>query len=443
MNKILLIIKREYLTRVRKKSFIVMTILGPLFMGALMAAVIYMAIAGSETISVVKVIDETPQQIFAAKLKSNRGVIYEIEKINIDSARKRFNAEQTYGILYIPASVINSPNTFMLYTEKKASITVVSNIEKDLQALFEDYKMRGAGIDPAVLSQIKTDVTIRQQSIEGEEESNAGATAVIGFVGGLLIYMFTFIYGAQVMRGVMEEKQSRIVEVIMSSVKPFQLMMGKIIGIALVALTQFLMWVVLTVIITIGITTYIAGANPDIRNQIEKVQQDRMMLDSQTKAQVDNFKNENIDISKMIGSFNVTKILLMFVFYFIGGYLMYAALFAAIGAAVDSETDVQQFMVPITVPLIFAYIASTVVMQNPESSMGFWFSIIPFTSPIVMMVRMPFDPPVFDVVLSMALLVVGFIATTWLAAKIYRTGILMYGKKVTYKELAKWITYKG
>ena len=420
-----------------------MTILGPLFMGALMTAVIYMAIAGSETISVVKVIDETPQQIFAAKLKSNRGVIYEIEKINIDSARKRFDAELTYGILYIPASVINSPNTFMLYTEKKASITVVSNIEKDLQALFEEYKMRGAGIDPAVLSQIKTDVTVRQQSIEGEEESNAGATAVIGFVGGLLIYMFTFIYGAQVMRGVMEEKQSRIVEVIMSSVKPFQLMMGKIIGIALVALTQFLMWVVLTAVITIGITTYIAGTKPDIRNQIEKVQQDRMMLDSQAKAQMDNFKNENIDISKMMGSFNVTKILLMFVFYFIGGYLMYAALFAAIGAAVDSETDVQQFMVPITVPLIFAYIASTVVMQNPESSMGFWFSIIPFTSPIVMMVRMPFDPPVFDVVLSMALLVAGFIATTWLAAKIYRTGILMYGKKVTYKELAKWITYKG
>ncbi|MEO8146805.1 MAG: ABC transporter permease [Bacteroidia bacterium] len=443
MNKILLIIKREYLTRVRKKSFIVMTLLGPLLMGGVFAAIAFIAVQGGDTVSVVKVIDETEGKIFADKLKSTKSVIYETDNSNIDSARAHFNADETYGILYIPNTVINSPNTFILYTEKKANISVVSNIEKDLQTLFEDFKMRGAGIDPKVLAATKTDISIRQTSIQGHEESNAGASAAIGFAGGLLIYIFTFIYGAQVMRGVMEEKQSRIVEVIMSSVKPFQLMMGKIIGIAMVALTQFIMWIILTAVITVGVTAFIAKTSPQMKAKVEQIKSNDMMMDEQSKQTADSFQDENFDINKLMGSFNIPKMIFMFIFYFIGGYLLYSALFAAIGAAVDSETDVQQFMIPITIPLVFAYIAATVVMQNPDSPMGFWFSIIPFTSPIVMMVRMPFDPPIFDIVLSMVLLVLGFIGTTWLAGKIYRTGILMYGKKVNYKELAKWITYKG
>lgn len=442
MNKILLIIKREYLTRVRKKSFIVMTILGPILMGAVIAAITFLAMQGGDTISVIKVIDETEGQVFAGKMQSTKTVIYTTDNSPIDTARANFDGEQTYGILYIPKTVFTTPNSFTIYTEKKANLSVVSSIEKDLQTLFEDYKMRGAGIDPVVLANTKVDITIRQKSISGNQESNAGASAAIGFGAGLLIYMFTFIYGAQVMRGVMEEKSSRIVEVIMSSVKPFQLMMGKIIGIAMVALTQLAMWIILTFIITTSLTTIVGMFSSEAKIKMEQVQSNRMMMDEKSKQEMENFQEDNLDIGAMFANYNIPKILLMFLFYFIGGYLLYSALFAAVGAAVDSETDVQQFMLPITIPLIFAYIAATFVMQNPDSPMGFWFSIIPFTSPIVMMVRMPFDPPVFDIVLSMVMLIAGFIGTTWLAGKIYRIGILMYGKKVSYKELAKWISYK-
>lgn len=442
MNKILLIIKREYLTRVRKKSFIIMTLLGPLLMGGVFAAIAYMAIKGGDTTSVIKVIDETEGQIFSSQLKSSKTIIYALDKSNVDSARANFKGDETYGILYIPKTVINAPDSFRIYTEKKASMSVVNDVEKDLKTILENYRMHNAGIDPKVLDSTKVDITIRQQSITGHEESNAGMAAMIGFAGGLLMYMFTFLYGVQVMRGVMEEKQSRIVEVIMSSVKPFQLMMGKIIGIALVAFTQFTMWIVLTMIITSSISVFLSKENPELKTKMEQMQSQRNPA-QQLNEQSDNAAMKKIDISALLGGLNIPKMIAMFLFYFIGGYLLYSALFAAIGAAVDSETDVQQFMIPITIPLVFAYIAATVVMQNPDSPMGFWFSIIPFTSPIVMMVRMPFDPPLFDVILSMVLLVLGFIGTTWLAGKIYRTGILMYGKKVSYKELAKWIRYKG
>jgi len=431
------------MTRVRKKSFIVMTLLGPILMGGVIAAITFMAMQGGDTVSVIKVIDETEGQIFAGKMKSSKTIIYTTENASLDSARAHFDSDQTYGILYIPKTVFTAPNSFAIFTEKKANLSVVSSIEKDIQALFEDYKMRGAGIDPVVLAATKVDVNIKQKSISGNQESNAGASAAIGFGAGLLIYMFTFIYGAQVMRGVMEEKSSRIVEVIMSSVKPFQLMMGKILGIAMVALTQLAMWIILTVIVTYSITYIVAMVSPEASTKMEQIQSNRMMMDEKAKAEMENFENDNLDVSAMFANYNIPKMLFMFLFYFIGGYLLYSALFAAVGAAVDSETDVQQFMLPITIPLIFAYIASTVVMQNPDSPIGFWFSIIPFTSPIVMMVRMPFDPPMFDIVLSMLMLIAGFIGTTWLAGKIYRIGILMYGKKVSYKELAKWISYKG
>jgi ABC-2 type transport system permease protein len=254
--------------------------------------------------------------------------------------------------------------------------------------------------------------------------------------------MFIFMYGVQVLRGVIEEKSNRIIEVIISSVKPFQLMMGKIIGIALVGLTQFILWVVLTLSITAAAQTFILKDKYSSEEVLKEVNMStQLMQQTQNTTNIRNVdSNEILDILKQI---NYTLILLVFLFYFMGGYLLYGAMFAAIGAAVDNEADTQQFMLPITIPLVFAFIVAQMAMQNPEGPMAFWFSIVPFTAPVVMMVRVAYSVPVWELVLSMILLTITFILTTWLAARIYRVGILMYGKKPTYKEMWKWIFYKG
>jgi len=446
MNKILLIIGREYLTRVRKKSFIIMTILGPLLMGGLIGGAAYLAISQGDTTEQVLVIDETKGKIFEPKLlsQSDAKLIFVPGKGPIETARKDMDKEKFYGILYIPQDAMQKPESFVLYSDNKVNISVVSALEDKLQHEFETYNLQNAGIDPQLLKTIESkNVSITPKNNSNDsEQANAGITAVVGFAGGLLIYMFIFVYGAQVMRGVMEEKTSRIVEVIMSSVKPFQLMMGKIIGISLVALTQFLLWIILTMVVSSAVTGFIASNNKPAYEKMQQMRSSQMSnMTEEQKVQVEK-QMDVFDLKKTLDNYNITKIIFSFIFYFIGGYLLYAALFAAIGAAVDSETDTQQFMLPITLPLIFAYVAATVVMQNPDSSLGYWASIIPFTSPIVMMVRMPYDPPMIDIILSMSLLVLGFLGTTWFAAKIYRVGILMYGKKVTYKELAKWLRYR-
>jgi ABC-2 type transport system permease protein len=256
--------------------------------------------------------------------------------------------------------------------------------------------------------------------------------------------MFIVIFGSQVMRGVLEEKTNRIVEVIVSSVKPFQLMTGKIIGVAMVGLTQIFLWVILTFgIYTVFTSLYADTLN--LRNQQEMlIKQNTMsgIMDSSQQQAITDQINPQVDkIFSIIESINFGAIIGSFLFFFLGGYLLYSALFAAIGSAVDNETDTHQFMMPITIPLILAIIAAQFVVMNPDSSLLFWLSIIPFTSPVIMMIRIPFGVPTLDLVLSMIFLVVGFLATTWVAAKIYRTGILMYGKKINYKELWKWIRY--
>ena len=244
------------------------------------------------------------------------------------------------------------------------------------------------------------------------------------------------------MRGVMEEKTSRIVEIILSSVKPFQLMMGKIIGVALVGLTQFILWVVLTGTIT-GIlsSTVLKGVEMNQVQHKEEIIKIGANLDTSQMGKIeDNPLFDNLDAIKKI---NFTQILFCFLFYFLGSYLLYSAMFAAVGSAVDSEADTQQFMMPITIPLVLGVFVSTYVVSNPDSNIGFWFSMIPFTSPIVMMARLPFGVPPWEIALSMTILVVSFVFMTWFAGRIYRTGILMYGKKVTWRELGKWLFYKG
>ena len=296
-----------------------------------------------------------------------------------------------------------------------------------------------AGIDPKLIRESKANVnilTIRLDEDGSESKSYTEIQVAIGIFTSILIYFFIFLFGAQVMRGVIEEKTSRIIEVIVSSVKPFQLMMGKITGIALVGLTQFLLWVVLT-----GIIYLVFGAvfGADTLSQPSGIQQTLMQqgiaVDQNASRQMIN------QVTEVIGSINFGTIIPTFIFYFLGGYLLYAALFAAIGSAVDNEADTQQFMLPVSAPLILGIILSNFVVNNPDGPVAFWLSLIPLTSPIIMMVRIPFGVPIHELILSMTLLVAGFLFTTWLAAKIYRTGILMYGKKVSWKELWKWMRH--
>ncbi|MDO7744630.1 MAG: ABC transporter permease, partial [Pedobacter sp.] len=272
-----------------------------------------------------------------------------------------------------------------------------------------------------------------------EEDSSAGASTIIAYVAGILMFMFIMLYGIQVMRGVIEEKTSRIIEVMISSVKPFQLMMGKIIGIALVGLTQFILWIILTTAISTGVVkVFLPEKNKKEVSANAQVKDN----DKSIREAVDNGPIANVQ--KALANLDVTKIVSMFVFYFIGGYLFYSALYAAIGSAVDSETETQQFMFPVMMPLLLGYSLSlSVVTNDPYGSMAFWLSIIPFTSPIAMMVRLPYGVPEWQLALSIALLILGFIGTVWMASRIYRVGILMYGKKPSLKEMIKWFTYKN
>jgi ABC-2 type transport system permease protein len=281
-------------------------------------------------------------------------------------------------------------------------------------------------------SEIRLDIRTVKWSDDGKEKTGSAELATaIGFLATVMIYMFIFMYGAMVMRGVMEEKTSRIVEVLVSSVKPVELMMGKIIGIALVGLTQFFLWVIFSGGLFFAISLIFG---------LDKMPENGMMQGANPAMQ--QMPNSDVaEILKMLAAFNFGEILFYFVLYFLGGYLLYASLFAAVGSAVDNETDTQQFMLPITIPILFAFYAGMYSAQNPDGPLAFWCSIIPFTSPIVMMVRLPFDVPLWEKVLSLSLLVLTFIGTTRMAAKIYRTGILMYGKKVNYKELWKWLRY--
>jgi ABC-2 type transport system permease protein len=323
-----------------------------------------------------------------------------------------------------------------MFAQKKAGLSVISSIERQLNDQMRIKLLKDAGIDSETLDKIKPSLSVvsKELTIEGEKDSSSGAAMAVGFAAAILIYMSLFIYGIQVMRGIIEEKTSRIVEVIISSVKPFQLMMGKIIGIGCVGLTQFMLWIVLSASLMTVATTIL------FKDKVEQVTSE-MPMNKQVEAVSTN--GPGMDIVKAVQTVQWTYILPVFIVFFFGGYMLYSALFAAVGSAVESDTETQQFMLPITLPLLFTYIMSfSFIVNNPDSSLSFWLSIIPFTSPIAMMVRLPFGVPNWELALSIFLLIGGFIFTTWVASRIYRVGILMYGKKVSFKELGKWFMYK-
>ena len=420
MRKIWLIIKREYLVRVRKKAFIVMTIVGPLLMAALMIVPTYLA---NETQELRTIAIEEDGFEFTNQIEDTDFLHF--SKIPTEEAtllKNDFSESNYYALLYIEG------DHFTLYSNQQISLTVSKAIENQLEQIIEHQKLKAAGIDLTILSEAQSTVHITTKIITEDgstTNSKAEASMGIGFICGILIYMFIFMYGTMVMRGVIEEKTSRIVEVIISSVKPFQLMMGKILGVALVGLTQFALWILLTIAIASVAELMFMDAS-SMTTELNSTQQSILLS----------------ELSNLTGGINLMQIFVSFIFYFLAGYLMYSSLFAAVGSAVDAEADTQQFVLPITIPLILAFILIQPIMENPDGPLAFWMSIIPFTSPVIMMVRLPFGVATWELALSMGVLILSFVLTTYLAGKIYRTGILMYGKKTSYKELWKWLSYK-
>ena len=439
MSKIWLIIKREYLTRVKKKSFIIMTILGPLLMAAVIIAPVIIA-SWSDESKTVGIVDESG--FFSEAFKNSDKLSFKVLHLDINTAKAQREKLDCDIILFIPKPAYTYPQTIFLYSEKSIGLSNKAYIRNNINNDLRELRLRKAGVSPEVIETAKTSIGVRSITLSegGKEKERIGELEfALGMILGIMIYFFIFLFGTQVMRGVIEEKTSRIVEVIISSVKPFQLMMGKIIGIALVGLTQFSLWVLLTG----GIVYAAQGVFSDDIQQIKTHQlvQTGKVIDPSSSVQIDRNFDKTAEVFQAIMSINFGVIILSFLFYFLFGYLIYAALFASIGSAVDNDADTQQFVLPVTVPLIISIASLQFIANNPDGSASFWLSIIPLTSPVAMMVRIPFGVPWEEVALSMTLLVLGFLATTWFAGKIYRTGILMYGKKPTYKEIWKWLRY--
>ncbi len=454
MNKISVIIKREYITRVRKKSFIIMTILAPLLMAAIIILPTVLMMNQSGQFKKIAVIEDK-SDLFKGVIKNTKDVefVY-LDNVKLDDLKKTFDKAGYYGILYISPEIINTPNAVQLISRQQPPIGLLQYIQNSLKNEIERQKLQAYNINDLneIMKNIRTNVSIQTIKIDSSgqvKKTSTGISMALAYILGFLMYMLVFIFGAQVMRGVIEEKTSRVVEVIISSVRPVQLMMGKIIGIAMVGLTQFFIWVILTFgIVTVLKTTVMQKTNlTEITQSVPQNLMAPAAADSVTTAvQTSEVSPKFAEFSQMFDSAMNQPwglIIISFIFYFATGYLLYASVFAAIGSAVDNETETQQFMLPVTIPIILALMVAMGTMQNPESSLSFWCSLIPLTSPIVMMARLPFGVPYWQLALSMVLMIATFSFFVWMAAKVYRTGILMYGKKTSWKEMWKWLRYSG
>lgn len=442
MNKIWLIFQREFLNRVQKKSFLIATILIPMVFPAIIAVMVYVMMKqeGSAGIQTVEVYDQSGRFQFEKTSK------YEFVPVtgDFEKVKSEFNKSDHFALLYFPDIKLVEPQGIALYTRENPSIRKIEELESILENRIHDLKLEEFNIDRQTLQSLKTDVRLNNINLSesGEEkESNTGTLYILGFILGVLIYMFVLIYGMQIMLGVIEEKTSKIVEVLVSSVKPFQLMMGKILGIAAVGLLQFTIWVVLISTLS-SATLSLFGVDMPQQQAIEQISR-QMQESGQAGDELEAQNNKVLEIMQSVNEIPFGYIVFNFAFYFLGGYLLYGALFAAVGSAVDSQQEAQQFTFPITLPLIIAYFGLFMfILNDPHSPASFWFSIIPFTSPVAMVGRLGFNVPLWQLVLSQLLLIGGFIFTTWIAARIYRVGILMHGTKINYKVLAKWFMMK-
>jgi len=440
MNKTGLIIKHEYFRRVRKKSFIIMTFLMPVLMVALVTIPLWLANIKGDDVRRIAIIDRTEK--YGSLFENTDNYVFLEADKSLDEYR---NAERKdlFAILVISDDLLENPNAAMLYSEKQipselsriVNQVLIKQMESDKLASFEIPDLQQIIDDSRVQFQIQT----IKWSKDGTESSSSGTIAyIIGFISTIVIYMFIMMYGAMVMQGVSEEKTNRIVEIMVSSVNPFSLMMGKIVGIGLVGLTQIVLWSILMIaFIMIGSTGFLASGMSGGAD-MAAMQQGMAMSQQMNTAEL----QEGFEWIAQLQSFNFGEIIFFFVIFFVGGYLLYASLFAAIGSAINSPEDSQQFMAPIMIIMIFALYAGMYSADNPDGPLAFWCSIIPFTSPIVMLMRIPYEIPLWEKLLSVTLLFASSVSFVWLSAKIYRVGILMYGKKPQIKEMIKWITYK-
>ena len=444
MHKIWIIIQREYTSRVKNKRFLLVTFLVPLLMVGLIVGSAYFSFKGTEERKIA-VVD--PNGFFKDKLKNSKQLKFEFLN-DVDTSN--YQAKGYTDILLMPLFEGNKKADYILRSKKSMGFNLQETISNKINTAIEDQMLEKAGIQQSILDSIHQSAQIAELKAYEDEgkkskESNAALAMGIGYASGLLIYITMFIYGTMVLRGVMEEKTNRIAEVIVSSVKPFELMLGKIIGIGAVGLTQFLMWIIVVMTLT-GVGLSLLPA--DMQNQLQQLQSSGGQMGAAGMAQASESAKNIYAFQHVLSTTNWPLIIGLFLFYFLGGFLFYASLFAAVGSVVNEDPqDAQSLMFPITMPIIFSYIITNVVIQNPNTPMAFWASVIPFSSPMVMMARIsygvPSTVPYWELALSMLTLIGGFLLTTWLSAKIYRTGILMYGKKVTWKEMIKWAFSKS
>ena len=438
MNHLGLITKREFLNKVKNKSFILMTFLSPLIMVGVISLVVYLTQLNNDKIRIISVLDES--KLFSDEFVNTENTKYDIlEGIDLETAKALVQEAENYGLLYIPKgdSIDDIADKIKFYSEDSPSLIVMDKIEDKIEEKARNIKLKNSGLDPVVINKLRVKINTNLETFDGEKTSKIGSglKLIFGGAAGYLLFMFIIIYGNMIMRSVIEEKTSRIIEVIISSVKPIQLLLGKIFGTSLAGITQFLIWVILGGVL-LTVVSGIFGINV-AEAQLEQQQEVLNQVANNTDSQ-----NEINIILQEILNLPLANLIVMFIFFFIGGYLLYASLYAAIGAAVDNETDTQQFMLPIIMPLMLAiYVGFFTVIENPHGMVSQVFSYIPFTSPVVMLMRIPFGVPIWQQLLSLLLLFGTFFLTVMFAAKIYRVGILMYGKKPSYKELIKWLKY--
>ena len=434
MNHLPLIIKREYLAKVKNKSFILMTFLSPLILVGLLSLVAYLTSVNNEKVRTIAVLDESG--FLSETLVSTDQMIYEnLSDISLEAAKKLSNKNNSYGLLHVPDLAVEDVSSqIKFYSEESPSLSLISNLESKIEKRLGELKLKKLGVDLSKIKAAKTYIDINQENFEGVKTSKTGSflKLIFGGAAGYLLFMFIIIYGNLIMRSVIEEKTSRIIEVIISSVKPIKLMLGKIFGTSLAGITQFAIWIILIAVFSVAIS-FIFGID------FSATPQQEMMANTVSE------NSANSEIQVIISEFNslpLLNLVIAFVLFFTGGYLLYSSLYAAIGAAVDNETDTQQFVMPIVMLLVVGfYVGFFTSLEDPHGTISTVFSYIPFTSPIVMLIRIPFGVPIWEQALSFAILIFTFVITVWIAAKIYRVGILMYGKKPSYKELIKWMKY--
>jgi len=415
-----------------------MTFLSPLIMVAVFALVAYLTQLNNDNVRTISVLDES--KLFESEFKNTDNTKYDVlTDISLEDAKKIVQEAENYGLLYIPKadSIDAIADKIMFYSEDSPSIIVMEKIENKIEEKARNIKLKNSGLDPELIEKLKVNINTNLETFGGEKTSKLGSGLKLAFggVAGYLLFMFIIIYGNMIMRSVIEEKTSRIIEIIISSVKPIQLLLGKIVGTSLAGIAQFLVWVIISTVL-ITIFSAIFGMNLDASQVVQNQEQIDQIANSPE------VQNELVLIIQEISNLPLTNLIVMFIFFFIGGFLLYSSLYAAIGAAVDNETDTQQFMLPIIMPLILAiYVGFFTVIENPHGTVSQVFSFIPFTSPVVMLMRIPFGVPIWQQLLSLLLLLGTFFITVLFAAKIYRVGILMYGKKPSYRDLYKWLKY--